>query len=248
MTAATSVTLCPEIHAATDHITAVSRPLSVFLYGSRARGDAGPSSDFEFAAVYRDEDLVSRSQLIVSEEKLATVNNRIAIYPFRVSDLVEGRVDAPFPAAIFLNEVHETAVGLLGPSPQDIFAPPSVRVSDAVVDCFLVAGRALAGLDAVRAGELAVAACQARKSRYTALRIAVLVRQGDLIHRAADLEVHAEIVLAERPALLDLGTPDESASTQRALYEAISMITQVLLPDLQSRPPSSTLLPKAARG
>lgn len=242
MTAVSRFTSCQETSVAVKHITAVSEPAAVFLYGSRARGDATASSDFEFAAVYREEHLVSRSRLVVPPDLLDGVENRLAIYPFGLADISDGRIETPFPATIFLNELHDTAVGLLGESPQQIISPRPVLVADSIADCFLAAGRALAGLDSARIGDLGAAGRQVRKARYTALRMAILVRDGRLLHHARDLERARGALLARHLALSAFDGHNDSAQVQRALYEAISVLTQDLLPELQGRPTSEVLL------
>lgn len=248
MTAVSQLASCPESSVAVRHITAVSEPASVFLYGSRARGDAMESSDYEFAALYREGHLVSRSQLVVPAEMLDGVEHRLAIYPFGLSDISEGRIETPFPTSIFLNELHDTAVGMLGLSPQEVISPPPVRVADSVADCFLAGGRTLAGLDSARIGDLRAARRQVRKARYTALRTAILLRDGRLLHHTRELERASGALLTGHPVLGAFGDFGDSTQVQRALHEAISVLTQELLPELQSRPASEVLLePEAHR-
>lgn len=66
-------------------------PYSVFLYGSRASNSYTENSDYEIGVIFEDDKYVSRSQI----SKLINDKN-YAIYPFRLSEMLNNNIDTPF--------------------------------------------------------------------------------------------------------------------------------------------------------
>jgi predicted nucleotidyltransferase len=77
-----------------------SSPLSAFLYGSQAHGDATTTSDYEIGLIFDDENYVSRRE-IHDRVKL----DNVRIYPFRLSELKNYRPDTPFPRKLYMREL-----------------------------------------------------------------------------------------------------------------------------------------------
>jgi hypothetical protein len=60
-------------------------PKSVFLYGSRGRGDAKPDSDYEIGVIFDDGKYVQRSDI-----HAAVTDPQVKAYPFKWEELLQG--------------------------------------------------------------------------------------------------------------------------------------------------------------
>ena len=90
-----------KILEALELINKETQPLSIFVYGSRARNDFLSKSDYEIGAIYRGEDRPTRVELeSLYDPKL------LRVYPFVYEDLMEGNPDTPFPKQHYLLEIH----------------------------------------------------------------------------------------------------------------------------------------------
>lgn len=85
-----------------------TKPISIFLYGSRARTDFKEDSDYEIGIIY-DKFKTSRSELA----KMHNLKN-LVIYPFLLDEIKNYNLDTPFPKAIYLKELIETGKTILG--------------------------------------------------------------------------------------------------------------------------------------
>jgi uncharacterized protein len=74
----------------TRRIVEASQPVRVYLFGSAARGEAGPDSDLDFLVVVRDDapEEVVRGQVLY--HAIRGVSHAVDIVPWRQSDF-EGR-------------------------------------------------------------------------------------------------------------------------------------------------------------
>ena len=93
-----------------EKIESICSPESIFLYGSRARGDYAEGSDFEIGVVLTEENYVGRIKL-----KEAVSDDDVSVFPFRLNDLESVNPDTPFNKHIYLRELKETARTLRGP-------------------------------------------------------------------------------------------------------------------------------------
>lgn len=121
---------------------------SVFLYGSRARGDDQIGSDWEIGAIYERTRKISRSEL-AKKALDATV-----IYPFVRDELESGVAMVPFTQSIWLNELLLTGKTLAGEEIVEHLEPPEITSRDLIADTAFYKARALDAMIALRSGHV----------------------------------------------------------------------------------------------
>ena len=84
-----------KLNTVLNKIIKTCDPVSVFLYGSRARTDFLKRSDFEIGVLIPNDRYISRGEI---KKKIKVTG--ITIYPFRLEDFKEGIMDTPFQKAI----------------------------------------------------------------------------------------------------------------------------------------------------
>jgi predicted nucleotidyltransferase len=84
-------------------------PQSIFIYGSRARGDNFPESNWEIG--------------VLSDQKNSSIKG---VFFFSYSDFKKGLIDSPFPTEIYLRELSMSAKTLYGKKVVENFKPPSI--------------------------------------------------------------------------------------------------------------------------
>lgn len=114
-----------QIEDVFDKIVSVASPVSVFVYGSRARGDFKEDSDWEVGVLFERDKKWERREL----KQLHTLAN-LNLYPFVYEDFVEYSLDTPFPRAVYLRELLEGAKTVRGRQVVEKMKPPAIRVSD----------------------------------------------------------------------------------------------------------------------
>lgn len=119
---------------------------SVFLYGSRARGDNTPDSDWEMGAIFHDDRYVSRSVLAAMQ------TDKVVIYPFKLNELRAGTAATPFTRSIWLNEIISIAKTISGEEIINNIPKPEITSLDILADSAFYKGRALDGMIAQREG------------------------------------------------------------------------------------------------
>jgi predicted nucleotidyltransferase len=144
---------------------------SVFLYGSRARGDHEPGSDWEIGAVFREENYVSRSQL----SDLQT--DAVVIYPFKLNELQAGTVATPFTRSIWLNEIISIAKTIRGKEIINDIPQPEITNLDIVADSSFYKARALDAMIAQREGHEDLARDLFVKSTILGARALILAKR-----------------------------------------------------------------------
>ena len=85
---------------ALERIFVETKPVSIFLYGSRARNDFLTTSDYEIGILYKEENRPSRVEL----ESLYD-SSTMRVYPFVYEDFIQGNLDTPFPKKHYLMEL-----------------------------------------------------------------------------------------------------------------------------------------------
>lgn len=85
-------------------------PKSIFLYGSRARGDYLPESDKEIG--------------VLTDKEHNSFNG---VFFFSYKDFEKGKIDTPFPVDIYLNELSKSGKTLYGKKVVENFTPPPVK-------------------------------------------------------------------------------------------------------------------------
>lgn len=98
-----------DISKVLEEVMNKTSPVSVFIFGSAARNDSQKKSDFEAGVLYSRGKTWTRKQLV----DLYQLPN-LRIYPFISEDLQKGKIDTPFPKAVYLRELVLTGKTVQG--------------------------------------------------------------------------------------------------------------------------------------
>lgn len=226
-------------------IQEICRPVSIFLYGSRARGDHFDDSDYEIGVVYDEATPVSRTTLA---SRLADTN--VHAYPCSYEQLRNGRIDTPFQIAVFLRELHLSARTLDGEPLVESMIPPPITTLDALQDVRFAIGRSISAVLADRFHESAVAIQSFYKSCLLGVRMAVLaqlrefpVSYQNIAERALTIcpDEHSHVITQALESRL-LG---RSPTSRDVVYDNIALLTgwvEPLLLELHPKPCGAVLL------
>ena len=128
-------------------------PYSIFLYGSRAVDSYNEDSDYEIGIIFKDEDYVSRS----------TISNLIndsnyAIYPFKLSEILNYDIDTPFEKNIYMSILTSGgAKTLYGEKVLENLEPPKITLTNLLADINFNLGLALASVRVYKSGNISLA-------------------------------------------------------------------------------------------
>lgn len=141
------------------------KPTSVFLYGSRGRGDATPGSDYELGVIFDDERYVQRSDI-----HAAIANPQVKAYPFKWGELASGTVGFVFQKSLYLREIVKGGRTIAGKHLIEQIPPPPITTLDLVQDMRFSIGRALDAVLAFREGHTKLGMELFSKSCFFGLR------------------------------------------------------------------------------
>jgi hypothetical protein len=168
-----------EVKKALEVIYKETSPVSIFLYGSRARGDATPDSDFEIGILYTTETKVGRSDLA----KMHSIEN-LSLYPFIYEDFIRYQLDTPFPLALYLRSLFDGgAHTLYGETVVEKIKLPAVMVSDLLEEISFQIAYAVGALLSFRENDMTTARNQIVKAIIYGSRVLLIVREKKLLHR-----------------------------------------------------------------
>ncbi len=161
---------------------------SVFLYGSRARGDYLPDSDWEMGVIFDEEKYISRRELAPLQA------DGIVIYPFKYAELTVGIADVPFTRSIWLTELITTAKTIGGEEVTNNIPLPEITVFDIIADNSFYKARSLDAMIAQREGHDSLARDLFVKSAFLGAR-GLLLAEGlqfpksylEIVHAATPL-------------------------------------------------------------
>jgi hypothetical protein len=114
-----------NVENALDKVFELTKPVSIFVYGSRARTDFKPTSDYEIGALYLRDKKPRRSELA----KMHNVEG-LNIYPFVYEEIVGYNLDTPFPKAIYMKELIGAAKTVFGEEVLEQMDHPEIKLSD----------------------------------------------------------------------------------------------------------------------
>ena len=140
-------------------------PYSIFIYGSRGRGDSTTDSDYEIGVVFEDNSYTERS-IIHESVRLEGVR----IYPFKLSEIQSGILNTPFVNSIYLRELIEGGKTIGGKEVIESLTPIPITTLDLVRRIRFDIGYSLAALLSYRSGDTATAFEELSKSCLFGLR------------------------------------------------------------------------------
>lgn len=169
-------------------------PKSVFLYGSRGRGDFKPDSDYELGVIFDDNKYVHRADI-----HAAIINPDVKAYPFKWGELSSGTLDILFQKSIYLREITKGGKTIAG---EDLIVQiPSLPITtlDLVQDIRFYIGRALDALLSFRSGDMETSMDAFSKSCFFGLRALEILElkkfplgYNEIYHLSAKLVTDAE--------------------------------------------------------
>lgn len=127
-----------DIRTVIEKIVHRTNPVSIFLYGSRARDDYLADSDFEIGVLYRRERATNEIQLRL----IVPLTKSIRIYPYILEDFITGDFDLPFETTTFLRLIKNSAITLWGDRVVENFHPPAVTIVSLLREVKFQLGRA----------------------------------------------------------------------------------------------------------
>lgn len=147
-------------------------PVSVFLYGSRARADFLKRSDFEIGVLIPTDRYISRSEL-----KKAVGEDGINVYPFRLEEFKNGLMDTPFQKIIYLRDLVVTGKTLHGEQVVENMKAPAITVVDVMQDLRFNIGYALSALISHRSKDFNTASLKFYKSCLFGTRSMLILKK-----------------------------------------------------------------------
>jgi hypothetical protein len=143
---------------------------SVFLYGSRARGDNLPDSDWEVGVIFDEGKYISRRELAPLQ------TDGVVIYPFKYEELAAGIADVPFTRSIWLTELITAAKTIGGEDVTSKIPLPEITNLDIIADNSFYKARALDAMIAQREGHDSLARDLFVKSALLGARVLILAQ------------------------------------------------------------------------
>ena len=140
-------------------------PVSVFLYGSRGRGDNKPDSDYEIGVIFDDDKYINRATI-----HSAITDPQVKAYPFKRGELLNGSLDFLFQKSLYLREIIMGAKTIFGENLIPRIDPLPITNLDLVQDIRFSIARALDALLAFRSGAIQTSMDLLVKSCFYGLR------------------------------------------------------------------------------
>lgn len=124
-------------------------PVSIFLYGSRARTDFLKTSDYEIGILYKSDKKVSRSDLAMMHD-IADLR----IYPFDHDEFINNKIDTPFPKAVYMRGLVARAKTIFGEKVVENMKLPEILLLDLFEESIFQISRAYTAMLSEREGDI----------------------------------------------------------------------------------------------
>lgn len=198
---------------------------SVFLYGSRARGDNLSDSDWEIGVIFDQEEYISRRELAPLQ------TGGVVIYPFKYEELAVGIADVPFTRSIWLTELITAAKTIGGEDVTSKIPLPEITTLDIIADNSFYKARSLDAMIAQREGHDSLARDLFVKSALLGARVLILAQKlqfpksySDIVRLATPLlDEKSQVILGRA---LDVRTKKE-AVTANETFDNIGLQIEV---------------------
>ncbi len=165
--------LTKEIEKVVNLVVQKSTPVSVFVYGSRARDDYEAKSDFEVGVLYEEGKEWGRRDL-ARLHKVEGLN----IYPFKIKDFCEYKLDTPFPKVLYMREMVGSAQTVTGEKVLESLALPEVRLMDLFEGAVFEVATAYAAYRSEKEKDHVTAAISFTKSVFFGTRVLLVLRKS----------------------------------------------------------------------
>jgi predicted nucleotidyltransferase len=151
-------------------VLAQFKPKSVFLYGSRARKDFKPDSDYEIGVIFDEDKYVERSKI-----HAAVTNPNVKAYPFKWEELNNGTISFVFQKSLYLRELIHGGRTVAGQDLLPTIKPIPITMLDLIQRTRFDIGMALAALLSYRTGDMQTSMEEFSKACFFGLRTLVIM-------------------------------------------------------------------------
>lgn len=145
-------------------------PVSMFLYGSRARGDHYEGSDYEIGVLYSRDKKISRTEI----RNLNTLDNAY-FYPFEYEGFLNYNIDTPFTENIYFRDIIGMGKTVFGKNVVENFKSPSINTLDLLSEVRFESGLALASVFSFRRNDIVTSKEEFSKSCLFGLRCLIIL-------------------------------------------------------------------------
>lgn len=208
-----------------------SKPVSIFLYGSRARNDFKIDSDYEIGIIY-DRNRLSRSEL----SKKYDLDN-LNLYSFELKQFKNYEIDTPFPKSIYLKELIDTGKTILGEDILKNLKSPKIRIMDLIESTSFETATAFAAVRSFRTGDLISTAINF-KSCLFGTRVLEILRLKKFVYTYDEIfKVSQELELDdEYRELLEAAMKirNKGEIEEKYLFKNISFLNQVVMKEVKA--------------
>lgn len=165
-----------------EKIIKLSKPVSIFLYGSMTRGDFENDSDYEIGIVFKEAEKLSRQEI----KKMNKYDN-VKIYPFVYEELIKGEIDTPFPKYFYLRTILETGIDLFGEKIRNIIYLSKLCKQDMYESMGFCLGRAYSAIISSRQNDLESMRDGFTKSGLYGLQLLIIAKKGEFVSSYIEL-------------------------------------------------------------
>jgi len=158
-----------DVTKALKKVYEITHPISLFIYGSRARTDPKSTSDYEIGALYPKNNKPRRAE-IAALHNIPEMN----IYPFVAEDLEKYNLDTPFPKAIYLRELIGNSKTVFGQEVLKKMEPPEIRLTDLLERAAFDVATAFAAVRSFRTNDLKTTSINFKSALYGARVLIIL--------------------------------------------------------------------------
>ncbi|MCL2173879.1 nucleotidyltransferase domain-containing protein [Candidatus Saccharibacteria bacterium] len=205
-------------------------PVSTFLYGSQASGEATPGrdSDYEVGLVFDDDKYVSRRE-IKSKQDFTNVS----IYPFRLGELKNYSLNTPFPKKLFVLQLAKIAKTIAGDDVISRVNLPKISKSDLIGMVEFELGVAFCSFLIMRRGDNFLANDEFSKSCLFGLQAFIMDQQGIFLTKYQEIYDYSKnLDLPDKyRAVIDAAynfRQGEDEIDQNLIYENMSFLNHIL--------------------
>lgn len=222
-----------DIEQVLNQIEEVCKPTSIFLYGSQARGDTTPRSDYEIGVLLPADKYVGRAVL-----RDAIKEPNASVYPFRLEQFLAGNPDTPFNKKIYMREVIASGKTLRGEKLIEGMQLPSIETIDILSDAQFNLGYALAATIAHRDNSPTTANLLFYKSCLFGARALIMKKTGKLPATYDEIVAAAkQLNLEEYAGLVDAAYEARQTGIYdpAMLFKNISFLNQLIIPAIRDQ-------------
>ena len=215
-----------KLEATIKAVTEKFDPISIFLYGSRARTDSLSRSDYEVGVLYKRDKKISRSEL-----KEINPYKDVVLYPFEYEDFLAYKIDTPFPENIYFRELIETGKTLYGEKVIENLEPPKITTLDLLQRIRFDTGFALAAILSKRNGDEITAATEFPKSCLFGVRCLIILDTKNFPLTYDDIyEQSKKLDLGEYREVVDhaFAVRKGEKIDENFLYRNVSLLNKVI--------------------